>query len=132
MGDFGYRILWICILCTLVAYATYLLLGSHIEAKESMLPVVVRDNISLGEHHLSGVVMVPDSCDELSFEVMKIDYAHYKIAFTTWPEPSVECVHEPTARVFTTTVFAPSVGVQFIASLDAGSLPIAVYQNFVK
>ena len=122
---------WIIVIAVASAYATYLVVGSTLDSQAvgTSSPVIVRDSVMKGEHHLSGILMVPRTCDELTLVIEKAGADAYQLTFRTWSEPSVLCIHEPTARAFDTTVFAPSVGVQFVATLDNVSVPIAVYPS---
>lgn len=128
------RVAWFFAAATLAAYATYLGVGSAIKTQDSgsTAPIIIRDALSKGEHHLSGIIMVPSNCDELSVRVDQIRNDLFSLVFATWSEPSIQCVREHSARVFNVTVFAPSVGVQFIASLDGVSIPVAMYPSVVK
>lgn len=120
---------WICIVAVAGAYMTYLVAGSFVTQKDSRIeePVIVRDTISKGEHHISGMVMVQSSCEELTLVVEKIGESLYQLTFATWTEPTVECDNKISPRVFETIIFAPSVGVRFTATLNGKPLAVALY-----
>jgi hypothetical protein len=119
---------WILIFIILGAYATFLVtdhvFNSH---TASSTPMVVRDILQKGQHHLYGMVYVPSSCDEVALRVKAIGTTTYELAFTTWREPEAICVEGGAERTFDTVVFAPSIGTEFVASLDTTPFPIAVY-----
>ena len=129
MPDVIGRILWIIFAAGTISYSTFLLTGSAVNAKASgvQAPVVVRDSLERGKHNLNGMLTVSSGCDQLTLHVDPQGNWVYALTFTTWEEPAVACGKEPTPRVFQTTVFAPSVGVRFIATLDGESIPLAVY-----
>lgn len=116
-----------CGACVL-AYGVYIVAGAAIQAhaKEQMKTVWVRDAISPNRHIMSGMVTVDSTCTELSVTPQQISPIAYELDFTTWEQPNVECEHEPTPRPFHTVVFAPAVGVEFIATLDTRPLPLLV------
>ncbi len=128
MAELLRRFVWIAFVCAAIAYGSYLALGSAVEAEASgaNVPVLIRDKVAPGEHHLSGMLMVSSVCDELSVRTEYIDKATYALRFKTWRDPAVECEGGQTPRAFNAVLFAPAAGVQFIATLDDRSFPIAV------
>ena len=129
MGDVIRHLVWFFIVSSAVAYGSFLLIGSaiHADAAGSRRAVIIRDELARGVHDLSGMLMVPSTCQQITVRGDKVDKFTYRLAFTTWDEPAVVCAKEETPRAFRTTVFAPSVGVDFNATLDEIALPIAVY-----
>jgi hypothetical protein len=129
MGDITRHLLWFVAVASVVAYSVYLLIGSVVNAHASGIsaPVVVRDQLSRGAHDLSGMIVVPSTCEEVSVTSKKSDDSNYVLVFDTWEDPAIPCPDLMTPRVFRTTIFAPSVGVNFAAVLDGIPLPIAVY-----
>lgn len=128
MGEIFGRLVWIIIVVSAVSYGTYLVSGSFFEsqAADRYAPVYVRDSLSAGAHHMSGMVMVPGACYELSVEPKELSGVRYHLDFKTWQDPSVECGDGRVSRQFHTLVFAPSAGVDFTAALDGRSMPIVV------
>ena len=122
------RLAWIAIVASFVAYSTYFVLGGAIEADASsaLKPVVARDLIQNGAHHLSGMVFVPSGCHELSTSVQALDSVTNVITFETWEAPYVECVREPVPRAFRVIAFAPSPDTRFFATLDEEAIPFVV------
>ncbi|MBI5469753.1 hypothetical protein HY968_00315 [Candidatus Kaiserbacteria bacterium] len=129
MGDVIRHLVWFFMVSSAVAYVTFLVIGSaiHADASGARGAVVIRDELARGVHHLSGMIMVPSTCDQVTVRGDKVDAFTYHLTFSTWEEPSVACSHEDTPRAFRATIFAPSVGVDFNATLDDIILPIAVY-----
>lgn len=128
MGAILSRMLWFFVVASLIAYATYLVAGSIVSAEASgeNTPVIVRDELGKGVHHLSGMVMVPTACDQLSVRVEPASPLQYVLVFRTWREPSVDCTEDEVPRYFRAIHFAPSTGIGFIATLDGIGLPIVV------
>ncbi len=119
--------LWFVIVAVGVAYISYLVIGGVVNAQASSAPpVVVRDEVGVNAHHLSGMVMVPTPCDQLSVSTETLSPTTYSLLFKTWREPSVQCAEEPTPRAFRTVLFAAAANTYFVATLDGAALPIAV------
>ena len=128
MGAIFSRMLWFFVVASLLAYATYLLAGKivHAEASGENLPVIVRDELGKGVHHLSGMLMVPTPCDQLSVRIEPASSLQYVLVFRTWREPSVDCTEDEVPRYFRAILFAPSTGIGFNATLDGIGFPIVV------
>ena len=113
-----------------VSYAIFLVTGSAINAAalDESRTVLVRDSLKPGVHYLSGIVMVHRTCADLSVRSDKVDTSVYQLIFTTWEDPSIDCVTDDTPRAFRVAVAAPAAGVDFIGSLDGDPLRLSVYQ----
>lgn len=122
------RLVWFFIVASALAYAVFLVAGNAIytQALGDSRIVLIRDYIKVGEHHMSGMVMVPSTCRQLSVRAEDVSQGVVHLRFSTWEEPNVACDQEDTPRAFRALVFAPAVGVQFIATLDDNPLQIAV------
>ncbi len=127
MFDMVRRLLWFGIVAAAFSYAGLLVTGRFVSAQAAQAyePTLVRDDVSAGAHHLSGMLMVPSDCDQLSVRVEQIADTAYALRFTTWREPSVACGDEEVPRAFRTLVFAPAAGVEFTATLDERPISIA-------
>ncbi len=119
---------WFTIVAIALSYSSYLLAGGVINARASGLyePILIRDVLGQGSHNLSGAVMVPTPCDQISVRTLALSTTAYMLNFETWREPSVDCGNAETPRVFHAILFAPSVGIEFGATLDGVGLPIVV------
>lgn len=128
MFDLIRRLVWFALAASTLSYAGLLFAGNFVSAQAARAydPTLVRDEIELGAHHLSGMVMVPATCDELSMRIEQVDTFTYALRFSTWREPSVPCTEEETPRAFREVLFAPSAGIHIIATLDERALPIAI------
>ena len=117
-----------------VSYGTYTVAGSMALANASGVydPVIIRDEVGPNSHALSGMIMVPTACDQLSVKTNKLSHGEYELTFTTWHDPSVDCTEDATPRAFHSILFAPSAGVTFTAVLDGKSLPIVVTPHVVR
>src|SRR3989344_9175278 len=119
MKEMVSRLLWIVVTTVTLSYATYLVAGSivHAQGSRENQPIIIRDELEPGVHHLSGMVMVPTPCDQLSVRTEAISSSTFTLIFRTWREPSTECDSDETPRYFRTVLFAAAVGVQFIATI---------------
>lgn len=128
MEGMASRLTWFTIVAIAVAYGSYLVAGNIVNAQAAGRddPVLIRDELAPNQHRLSGMVMVPSPCDQLSVTAQELSATNYALIFKTWREPSVTCDDDQTPRTFRTIVFAPAAGVYFSATLDGRSLPIAV------
>ncbi len=122
------RMFTFTLFAVVVAYAVFLMAGATIYAQEEQRSktVWVRDEISPNIHRLAGMIMLPSSCHELSVKTEKLSSDAFKLVFTTWEHPYIECADGVTPVAFHEVVFAPAVGVTFIATLDGRPLPIVV------
>lgn len=131
MGDAFRRLIWFFFVAAAVSYAFFLVAGSVItkQSLEDSRAVLARDSIKVNVHYLSGMVMVPSTCAELSVRSHQLTVDSYELQFSTWEEPSLsKCTREDTPRSFRAIVFAPSAGVYFQASLDGTPIPFGVIQ----
>lgn len=128
MGEIVLRLVWFFVASCAVAYMVFLIAGHMIrtEAAEIGNTVLVRDALEPGVHHLSGMIFVPSTCSELIVKTEKVADTTYELRFSTWETPVVKCTKEEVPRAFNVIIFAPSTGVQFVASLDSVMLPIVV------
>jgi hypothetical protein len=128
MLDLTRRLMWFFVVASAIAYSVFLLAGNaiHTQALGDTRVVLVRDYLKVGEHHLSGMVMVPSTCLQLSVSTREVEPSVYLLAFKTWEQPYVDCVDEDTPRAFRAVVFAPSVGIRFLGTLDGAPLELAV------
>ena len=125
MSAFIRRTVWFFAIACLFGYSTYLLVGSRSEAAAEPA-LMIRDEVARGAHHLSGTINVPSWCYQLSMQTKQISAIVYALHFRTWLEPAVGCQTGEVPRHFETIVFAPSAGIQIIATIDGKSLPIIV------
>lgn len=111
-----------------VTYIILIVMGKFVDAQieHDINTVIVRDRLAVGVHNLSGMVMMPSSCHDVSATASKIDLSNYLITFKGWKNPSRECIEEETPQWFHLTVFAPSTGVAFQAVLDERPIPLTV------
>ena len=129
MSELVFRVAWFSVAALAVSFATYLIVGSIVNAHAGGADdrTVIRDIVGPGSHHLSGMVMVPSPCHELSLRTEAISPTRYQLLFRTWHEPSVDCKSGETPRPFHAVLFAPAAGVDFFATLDDKTLPIQVF-----
>jgi hypothetical protein len=122
------HLLWFTIVSCAIASIVLIGVGKMVYANAAGEndPTVVRDELGLGSHHLYGMVMVSQTCDELQDHIQLVSSTTYEVVFDTWQEPSVPCLNQRTPRVFHESIFAPPTGVEFVATLDGAVLPIAI------
>ena len=128
MKDALVRLVWFFIVACATSYVVFLIAGSAIRAQaidESRI-FLIRDSLKPGVHYLSGIVMAPSTCAQISVRSKQVSTTTYELIFTSWEEPSVPCVQDDTPRSFRAVVFAPAAGVQFIGSLNEEPLSLAV------
>jgi len=128
MLDLARRLVWFFVVASAIAYAIFLMAGNaiHTQALDQSRIVLIRDFLKVGEHHLSGMVMVPSTCRQLSVRTEEVADNIFHLKFSTWEEPNIDCVEEDTPRAFRAVVFAPSVGIEFISTLDDEPIRIAI------
>lgn len=122
------RMVWFVVVAAVLSYASYLLLGSIVNAQAAgkYEPVLIRDELAPGAHYLSGMVMVPTPCHQLSVRTEAVSDTAFMLLLRTWREPSVDCAKNEMPRHFRAVLFAPSAGIEFGATLDGKGLPIVV------
>lgn len=123
------HLLWFSIVSSFVACVVLVVAGriEFANASGESDPVVVRDVLGPGNsHHLFGMVLVPQTCDELQQHLQVISTSTYEMVFHVWQEPSVSCTNERTPRVFEESLFAASGSVDFVATLDGVAFPITI------
>ena len=123
------RFAWYVFMSSAVAYTSYSVVGSIVsaDAEGSSRPVLVRDELTTGTHRLTGTIMLPSECDQLSLDTSEPIKHVYQLTFNTWHDPAVKCSAQLSPRIFHAIVFGPAAGVRFVASLDQRTLPIVVY-----
>lgn len=124
----AWRLFYFALLASALAYVVYLIGGATIYAQEELRQrtVWVRDHVSPNMHRLAGMVTLPSSCMELTVKTVQLSPSAFTLIFETWEHPYVECEHVPTRVAFHEIVFAPALGITFIATLDGKPLPIIV------
>ena len=128
MKDALVRLTWFFIVACVVSYIVFLVAGSaiHAQAVDESRIVLIRDVLKPNVHYLSGIIMAPSTCAQVSVRSTQITTTVYQLIFTSWEEPSIACIREDTPRSFRAVVFAPAAGIQFIGSLDDEPLRLAV------
>lgn len=131
-NDVSWHLLWVTIAAILIGYASFLLFGSFIEkeVRKEQHTALAIDRIGVGTHHISGRVTVPTSCHGLSVRTRQMTQTSYRLDFSTWQQPNRECAHEPFSHPFHVVTFAPSVGVEFTATLDGEMLPMRILKTY--
>ena len=118
---------WFSVVACALAFVVLVFAGRSVFASEAGEhdAIVIRDEIHGRNHQLSGMIVVPSSCDSLLERVEAVDNDTYQIVFSTWHEPSVFCEAGAVPRPFEDTFFAPAQ-VEYTATLDGAVLPIRV------
>ena len=131
MWDMVRRMVWFAIVLTAASFAIFSVLGNFaISSAENRGPVLIRDVVSTDVHTISGMLLLPLSCDELSVQSKPVSSSTYQLIFDTWQDPSIPCPEEPTAREFKTVIFAPQMGITFFATLNGQGFPIQVTPDY--
>jgi hypothetical protein len=102
--------------------------GKIVEANATniIIPIVIRDTPQKGAHILSGSIVVPSSCNELSAHILEVSTSSFVITLSTWQDPTVTCTHNKVSKWFQTVAFAPKKGVAFAAKLDGSYIPMVI------
>jgi len=115
----------------MTAFAAHLFFGSIIFAaeEETANRIVMRDNFHDETHDLSGIVMVPSTCHDLSVRTKDFDANTTFIIFETWEQTyRTDCEKTATPRAITVSVFAPK-NIQFKGIFDNEVVPITVIES---
>ena len=127
MGDIVRRIVWFAIVLVAFSYAVFFVLGNFLTAQaEDQGPVQILDTLAPSSHTLTGMMFVPQSCDELLVRTEELATSTYELLFSTWEDPAVACSEDAVPREFRAALIAPSTGITFTASLDGRPIPILV------
>ena len=125
MSEFLIRFVWLIALSTAIAYGFFLMFGSLFVVHKQQT-IVIQDALARGKHTVSGMVMVPSPCTELTVQTVKLSPTTYTLELQTWEDPSVQCTHVETPRSFNTVAFAPAIGIQFLVYLDGKTIPFQI------
>lgn len=134
MRDTVRRVAWFFCAASLCAYAIFLFAGSFFHAREFNAPrtVQVRDTLVADVHDLSGMVMVPRTCDQLMVRTSEISPTTHTLTFTTWQLPAVECREEEVPRSFRVGIASPAEQLTLLATLDSRPLTVVVEQTIAE
>jgi hypothetical protein len=122
------RLIVFAVFASLAAFATHLFFGSVIfaAAEEETQKIVLRDVYSDEMHQLSGMVVVPSECHDLSVRVKDFDANVIFLLFETWEQPYLQtCEKAQTPRAVHVSVFAPDT-VLFRGMLDNEPIPLTI------
>lgn len=117
MSDASARLLTFSLFLGVFAYIIYMFMGAMFQG-EFEHRIAIRDSIRPGQHFISGTVMVPSACHQVSVKTQYMGTSTYAIILHTWEEPSVRCEKTSVPRAFSEVLYAPSFGVQFAVFLD--------------
>jgi hypothetical protein len=122
------HMLWFIAAGSIVAFAALTFAGklAYSSASGEFEPALVRDVSGHGVHQLYGIILVSNTCDQLSGRLLQVSTSTYEVSFSTWREPSTPCSEERTPRAFHEALFAPPQGVSFVATLNGLPFPIAI------
>ena len=127
------RLVWFAIVASAASFAIFFVLGNFVVVSaENGGPVPIRDTLTAGVHHLSGMILLPLSCDELTVQTEQVSSDTYLLTFQSWEDPSIPCSGAPTPREFNTVLFAPSIGITFAATLNGIAFPVVVLPDISK
>ncbi len=131
MRENALHFLWFSIVSCAIACVVLIAVGKIVYANAAGEndPIVVRDELGFGSHHLFGMVLVPETCDELQDYIQAVSSTTYEMVFNIWQEPSVLCLQERTPRAFHEAIFGPPTGVEFLATLDGVAFPMTVLSS---
>lgn len=114
------RLLLSMLIISSCAYGANSFFGEVVNASvaQEIQTIRVVDSYENGKHSLSGMVVVPSECVDLTVRVRDIDAKTVALVFETWEQPYRTCTEASTPRAFTASIFAPE-STLFRAFLDA-------------
>ncbi|MBI4068236.1 hypothetical protein HY413_02410 [Candidatus Kaiserbacteria bacterium] len=114
-----------------IAYAAHMFFGSIIfaAAEEDASAIVLRDIYKNERHELSGIVMVPSTCHDLTVRAKDIDARSTAIILETWEQPFASaCDKAPTPRAIHVTAFGPE-GLDLRGMQDGAWVPLTIIET---
>ncbi len=125
------RLVIFFVFASLSAFTAHLFFGSIIfaAAQKDVFNITLRDTFHNETHELSGIVMVPTTCHDLSVRTKDFDAGTTFLLFETWEQPyRIDCVKESTPRAVKVIVFGPK-NVVFRAMMDEEIVPISIVRT---
>lgn len=104
------RLTFFIVFAALVAGAAHLFFGSIISAaaQEEASTIVLKDAFKNGTHELSGIVMVPSNCHDLTVRTKDVTHTVSAVIFETWEQPFIaDCDRTPSPRAVQAILFGP-------------------------
>jgi hypothetical protein len=128
MRDAARRLTIFAVVASVFSYGVLLVGGKVVEANAThiIVPMVIRDTPEKGAHILSGTLLLPVSCDELSAHIIEVSTSSFVITLSTWQDPAVTCTQDKISKWFQTVAFAPQKGIVFAAKLDGQDIPMVI------
>lgn len=113
------RVLWFAVVACALSFAAQSFFGNVLasETDAALRSVTIKDVYTDESHELSGMVMVPSACHDLTVRTKDMDGDTVALIFESWEQPYRNCAQELTPRAFRIVVFAPEQ-VKFRAILD--------------
>lgn len=111
-----------------IAYTAHIFFGGIIfaAAEQNANAIVLKDVYGNEQHELSGIVMVPSTCHDLTVRAKDIDARSTAIILETWEQPfASECEKAPTPRSIHVTAFGPE-GLDLHGILDGEWAPLTI------
>lgn len=130
MNTIGWGGLWTLIVASCIAYATYSVIGTYIEAEAEIRTseVNVVHSIKDGSHSLAGILMVPSRCHGLALEVESRGARVFHLAFSAY-EQFEGCKLDPEPRSFKAVTRVSSDNDLFTASMNGRPLPLHIVEK---
>lgn len=114
------RLGWFFIAASLVAFAAQTFFGNALAAATEEDVHTVRAQhtyVREGVHEISGMLLVPSACHDLTVRAKDFDPQTTVLVFETWEQPYRTCAQDPVAKSFTVQVLAPQT-ITFKAIVD--------------
>ena len=134
MGSMLRRLAVFAVIACAASYVILFILGaiSRFDVWNGPTPIVVRDTYEGGAHTFAGALAVPYTCDDVLVRVVQDSTTTYALTFNTWQDSAIRCLPTDATRPFEATVFAPSTGVTFDATMDGTAIPIVIVEQDVQ
>ena len=102
------RLTFFFVFAILTALVSHIFFGSIIfaAAQQEASAIVLKDAYKRGTHELSGIVMVPSSCHDLTVRTKDVTQTMSAIIFETWEQPFLTgCDRSPNPRSVQAIIF---------------------------
>ena len=121
------RVVVFMVFAGLTAFSAHLFFGSAIfaAAEKDVFQIILRDTYREEMHELSGMVLVPSDCHDVSVRTKDFDASMIFIIFETWEQPYRECEKAETPRAVRIIAFAPE-NITFRGLMDNELVPLTI------
>jgi hypothetical protein len=127
----AFRLTLFTVFASLVAFSAHLFFGSVIfaAAEQDTFAITLRDVYENETHDLSGIIMAPSACHDISVRAKDVDAGMTAIVFETWEQPYREtCEKSPAPRAIHVLAFGPK-DLELRGLLDGEWIPLSIVRE---